>query len=82
MAKQARLFPAYEPDGSPVYCPVCDSTNIMQVVLGYEAGFVSECECRCGDCGISIAYWAYGSYDPNSFIDFTPQKGFPTPCPK
>lgn len=59
----------YADDGSPIKCPECGHTEFTEkmrdfIDFGVGAGPVTEIEYFCGSCGESVAYWAYGSFDP------------------
>lgn len=60
----------YTEDGAPVKCWKCGSAEQQEVVRDFldvfqGQGPVCEYEVFCADCGTSIAYWAYGSFDPS-----------------
>ena len=63
----------YADDGSPIKCPECghaEFTEKMRDFIGFGvgAGPATEIEYFCGACGESVAYWAYGSFDP-AYLD-------------
>ena len=63
------LEACYADDGAPIKCPYCGHTNFEEKVHGFidfgvGAGPATEIEYFCGACGESVAYWAYGGFDP------------------
>jgi hypothetical protein len=54
----------YNKDGSPKKCKHCGSDSLFMYARGTEANVVSEWEHNCTECGYSVAYWAYGYFDP------------------
>mgnify|MGYP006890187614 CR=1 FL=1 len=64
----------YYEDGSPKRCYKCGCDTFNDVVrstlavLDNGGGPAMEIEYFCANCGTSLAYWAYGSFDP-SFSD-------------
>lgn len=63
------LEACYADDGAPIKCPYCGHTNFEEKVhsfidFGVGAGPATEIEYFCGACGESVAYWAYGGFDP------------------
>ena len=60
----------YEEDGTPHTCWACGSKDIKHVTTNIvpvlDNGTGPECEFKkvCGNCDTTLAYWAYGSYDP------------------
>ena len=62
-----RAADCYLPSGAAVKCWKCGSTNIKHVTVDVIAvlpnGDGPECEFK-EDCGETLAYWAYGHYDP------------------
>ncbi len=52
-------------DGSPKCCPCCGSTWFYDKIYGYSEWGRMEFEVFCMWCGDSLAYWAYGSYNPS-----------------
>ena len=65
----------YWPEGGAHTCWKCGCTEIKHVtwstlaVLDNGTGPELEFEERCGSCGESLAYWAYGYYDPAYMAD-------------
>lgn len=62
----------YADDGSPIKCPECGHAEFTEkmrdfIDFGVGAGPATEIEYFCGSCGESVAYWAYGSFDPAYF---------------
>lgn len=64
----------YYEDGSPKQCRNCGCESFKDVyrsvlsVLPNGDGPPMEIEYFCFNCGASVAYWAYGSFDP-SYLD-------------
>jgi DNA-directed RNA polymerase subunit RPC12/RpoP len=63
----------YADDGSPIKCPECGHAEFTEkmrdfIDFGVGAGPATEIEYFCGACGESVAYWAYGSFDP-AYLD-------------
>lgn len=60
----------YDEDGSPKRCYKCGCVEFtskcrsMLAVLDNGTGPELETEYFCASCGVSVAYWAYGSFDP------------------
>lgn len=62
----------YADDGSPIKCPECGHAEFTEkmrdfIDFGVGAGPATEIEYFCGSCGESVAYWAYGGFDPAYF---------------
>jgi hypothetical protein len=60
----------YTESGMPIKCFKCGCTEIDEKVRDFVdvccgTGPVLEAEYICNACGTSVAYWAYGSFDPN-----------------
>lgn len=55
---------AFEEDGTPNYCDACGCRDIDIEVTNTVAGVTSEAYYNCNDCGTTLAFWAYGSFDP------------------
>ena len=63
----------YAADGTPIKCPECGHTEFNEkmrdfIDFGVGAGPATEVEYFCGACDVSVAYWAYGSFDP-AYLD-------------
>ena len=63
----------YADDGSPIKCPECGHAEFTEkmrdfIDFGVGAGPATEIEYFCGSCGESVAYWAYGGFDP-AYLD-------------
>lgn len=61
----------YTIKGYPIKCPQCGHNSFNEKIhnfIDYEvATQPSEIEYFCAKCGESVAYWAYGSFDPAYF---------------
>ena len=60
----------YADDGQPIKCFTCGGTKIAEHVRGVidfymGQGPASEIEYVCDGCGTTVAYWAYGHFDPS-----------------
>ncbi len=63
----------YTADGTPIKCPECGHAEFNEkmrdfIDFGVGAGPATEVEYFCGACDVSVAYWAYGSFDP-AYLD-------------
>lgn len=59
----------YAENGAPLKCRNCGCKDHKEVVRDFidvlnGSGPASEIEYFCSYCGASIAYWAYGYFDP------------------
>jgi len=59
----------YHEDGAPKVCRSCGHTKFKGEVrdfidMGHGGGLATEIEYLCDSCGESVAYWAYGYFDP------------------
>lgn len=54
----------YDKDGYPKKCPYCDSDSISSKVKDVVSGIACEEEYYCLQCKNSVAYWAYGYFQP------------------
>lgn len=54
----------YEEDGTPKACQCCGGSWFVNNDRVVSEWGVMEYEVICVWCGESVAYWAYGSYDP------------------
>ncbi len=66
------LEACYADDGAPIRCPYCGHANFKEkmhgsIDFGVVAGPATEIEYFCGACGESVAYWAYGGFDPSYY---------------
>ena len=59
------------PDGMPTRCPICGepTDNCNEVMRGFidfgvGAGPATEIEYTCNLCESTVAYWAYGYWEP------------------
>ena len=57
---------SYNEEGHPINCPVCGAhwENFEYKNVYGEYYQVFEQETICGVCNSTIAYWAYGHFDP------------------
>ncbi len=63
--EQLSLNLFYETTGNPIRCWKCFSANINDRIVGtLDGGIPCEVHYDCKDCGEELAFWAYGSYDP------------------
>lgn len=49
-------------------CPKCGKPGLHEVTKDHIDGIACEVETVCPTCG-SIAYWAYGHYDPAGWVN-------------
>lgn len=59
----------YHEDGAPKKCRSCGHTEFKERVRDFidvfeGRGPITEVEYLCGNCNSSVAYWAYGYFDP------------------
>ena len=57
----------FNAEEEPIRCSHCFSKNLNTTVdnlFDSYYGPVSEFHVNCGDCGVFITEWAYGSYNP------------------
>lgn len=55
-----------EPDGTPIKCIHCDSTDLEEFNEYYIDGYgstLAEYSVRCKKCGKTVGHWAYGYWD-------------------
>ena len=55
-----------EPDGTPIKCIHCDSTDLEEFNEYYIDGYgstLAEYSVRCKKCGRTVGHWAYGYWD-------------------
>ena len=68
----------YDLDGYPLRCPNCRSTGTRREVRDFldvgvpGGGPPTEIEYFCAECKTSVAYWAYGAFDPAYLLDDMP----------
>lgn len=60
----------YNSDGSPIACPYCSGNETYDKINSIDGGIASEIEYFCSHCHKTIAYWAYGSFDPGYKKEF------------
>lgn len=57
-----------EPDGTPIKCIHCDSTELEEFNEYHIDGYgstLAEYSVRCKKCGKTVGHWAYGYWDIN-----------------
>lgn len=57
-----------EPDGTPIKCIHCDSTELEEFNEYHIDGYgstLAEYSVRCKKCGRTVGHWAYGYWDIN-----------------
>lgn len=55
-----------EPDGTPIKCIHCDSTELEEFNEYHIDGYgstLAEYSVRCKKCGKTVGHWAYGYWD-------------------
>lgn len=52
-------------EGRPLICPYCNSGDIQEYTVCWEAGSECEVSYRCGSCSKEVGFWAYGAFDPD-----------------
>ena len=55
-----------EPDGTPIKCIHCDSTDLEEFNEYYIDGYgstLAEYSVRCKKCGRTVGHWSYGYWD-------------------
>ena len=55
-----------EPDGTPIRCIHCDSTELEEFDEYYIDGYgstLAEYSVRCKKCGKTVGHWGYGYWD-------------------
>lgn len=55
-----------EPDGTPIKCIHCDSTDLEEFDEYYIDGYgstLAEYSVRCKKCGRTVGHWGYGYWD-------------------
>ena len=55
-----------EPDGTPIKCIHCDSTELEEFDEYHIDGYgstLAEYSVRCKKCGRTVGHWAYGYWD-------------------
>ena len=55
-----------EPDGTPIKCIHCDSTELEEFNEYYIDGYgstLAEYSVRCKKCGKTVGHWAYGYWE-------------------
>lgn len=55
-----------EPDGTPIRCIHCDSTELEEFNEYHIDGYgstLAEYSVRCKKCGRTVGHWAYGYWD-------------------
>jgi len=57
-----RLF--YDVEGRPKRCTECGCKIFGVLVLESINGIAAEQDYICKDCGATVAFWAYGYFDP------------------
>jgi len=64
----------YNSDASPKKCKYCGGIHFLEMTKAVDSGYTSEFEIVCWSCSATVAYWAYGSYDP-CFANLHPTEG-------
>lgn len=60
----------FNKDNSPIRCTQCSSKSKEFITIDTIDYVLCESEVKCGKCGSSLGYWAYGYYDPAYLMDF------------
>lgn len=50
------------PDGEPLKCYSCKSTNLYTDNYDYICSTLCEYTCKCKDCGQTVGVWSYGEW--------------------
>lgn len=64
-----KIGKAYREDGSPIYCDECGSRDLQDITVCEDRNMVYEFKVVCGFCATTVAWWAYGGYDPAFYMD-------------
>jgi len=67
-------FKFYDEDGSPKTCPHCGSKTFIMETKAYVQEHESEIEYICAACDETVAYWAYGYFDPRYAVEAEGEK--------
>ena len=63
-AAYLKLLASIGPDGEPLHCSSCGSSNLKETIRSSEAGVVYEYDSACEVCKMQVGYWAHGYWEP------------------